>query len=180
MPRSERCRIRGNCADATPGHTRGQAVPPGCRWSNDPASGSPSQWNSLRHPRAALSLALCARIDEGAADDFGPLRLPMDRSRPATGWPGPRQSSFPSPRAASPSTTGSLRLLGASLTAFGAIGRRAGLSGSLREGPESGRKPSFHSEHETGFTALSGPTPNDPSAPAPRRSPASPASAKNL
>src|SRR5271166_4546879 len=61
-----------------------------------------------------------------------------------------------------------------------AEGRRARLQASPREGPESAPKPSFHCEREIGFTARSGPTPNAPSAPAPRRSPAFPVSGKSL
>src|SRR5438270_10944431 len=41
-------------------------------------------------------------------------------------------------------------------TPTGGCGWRARLQGSPREGPESGRKPSFHCEPEVGFTALTG------------------------
>ena len=55
-----------------------------------------------------------------------------------------------------------------------------GECGSPREGPDSGREPPFLREREVGFITQPCPTPNSPSAPAPRRSQASRPPAQSL
>ena len=57
---------------------------------------------------------------------------------------------------------------------------RVRLHGSPREGPDSGPEPPFLREREVGFTTQPCPTPNSPSAPAPRRSQASRPPAQSL
>jgi hypothetical protein len=105
MPRSERCRIRGNYTNATPGHARGQAPAAG----RAPGAGRAAQASSAHRAGASRRTGLSPSGDRwrvwGAAESgqeapwrgHGRATRPSwedDRGRagsaPPGGWDGPR------------------------------------------------------------------------------------------
>jgi hypothetical protein len=107
VPRSERCRIQGNCADAIPGHARGQApaaggAPGAARTA--PASGGSSgprePSNGLepfRRPLVGLGSSPCRRGSEDLGQGHGRGKQAVERQGRSRKTIGGRPASKRSP-----------------------------------------------------------------------------------